>query len=104
MAVEELANRIETVRRPHPVRVAIDGVDAAGKTTLADELAAVLRGRGREVIRASIDGFLRPRAERYRRGELSPEGYYHDSFDYAALRETIGEALASQEAILLVDG
>src|ERR671937_1286035 len=72
--IGDLANRIEPVRRPNPVRVAIDGVDAAGKTTLADELAPVLRRRGREVVRASIDGFHRPRAERYRRGELSPEG------------------------------
>ena len=106
----ELADRIEAVRRPHPIRVAIDGTDAAGKTTLADELASVLRGRGREVIRVSIDGFHRPRAERYRRGELSPEGYYRDSFDYAALREAIldpfgpGGTHSSQDSILLVDG
>src|SRR5919201_5401716 len=107
VVIRELADRIETVRRPHPVRVAIDGVDAAGKTTLADELAAVLRGRGREVIRASIDGFHRPRAERYRRGELSPEGYYHDSFDYNAVREAIlgpGGVQAPLNSILLFDG
>jgi uridine kinase len=102
--VEELADRIQALRRPHPVRVAIDGVDAAGKTTLADELASALRRRGREVVRVSVDGFLRPRSERYRRGELSPEGYYHDSFDYTALRETIRGAHSSQDAILLVEG
>jgi uridine kinase len=102
--VVELADRIEGVRRPHAVRVAIDGVDAAGKTTLADAIASALRRRGREVVRVSVDGFLRPRAERYRRGELSPEGYYHDSFDYAALRETMCGARSVQEAILLVDG
>src|SRR5712671_6202227 len=32
-----LAERIVGVSRPNPVRVAIDGVDGAGKTTLADE-------------------------------------------------------------------
>jgi len=42
---------------------------AAGKTTLADQLAVVLRAQGREVIRASIEGFLLPRSQRYRRGE-----------------------------------
>jgi uridine kinase len=84
-ALKTLADGIAAVERPHPVRVAIDGVDASGKTTLADELAELLRGRGRHVIRASVDGFLRPRAERYRRGELSAEGYYRDSFDYEAL-------------------
>ena len=91
--LRELADRIEAVRRPHPVRVAIDGIDAAGKTTLADKLALTLRRRGRDVVRASIDGFHRPRAERYRRGELSPEGYYLDSFDYDALREALLEPL-----------
>src|ERR671937_2719322 len=76
-------------RRPHPVRVTIDGPDAAGKTTLADELAARLRARQRVVIRASIDGFHRPRAERYRRGDESPHGYYNDSFDFDSLRDNL---------------
>ncbi len=67
------------------LRLAIDGPDAAGKTTLADLLAASIARRGRPVVRASIDGFHRPREERYRRGELSPEGYYRDSFDLARL-------------------
>jgi uridine kinase len=83
--LRRLADRITAVERPHPVRVAVDGVDAAGKTTLADALAPALEERGRPVIRASIDGFHRPRAERIRRGELSPEGYYRDSFDHDAL-------------------
>jgi len=65
------------------LRVAIDGPDAAGKTTLADELAATLTDRGRPVIRASIDGFHQPQATRRRRGPLSPEGYFLDAFDYA---------------------
>ncbi len=69
--------------------MAIDGIDAAGKTTLADELVPLIEGRGRPVIRASIDGFHRPRSERYRRGPDSPEGYYEDSFDYASLREVL---------------
>jgi uridine kinase len=75
------------------VRVAVDGPDAAGKTTLADELASGLRNRGRVVIRASIDGFHRPRAERYRRGADAPEGYYEDSFDYGALRHALLDPL-----------
>jgi uridine kinase len=102
--VAELADRIEALRRPHAVRIAIDGVDAAGKTTLADEVASVLSRRGREVVRLSVDGFHRPRAERHRRGELSPAAYYHDSFDYAALRATIRETHSSRDSILVVDG
>jgi uridine kinase len=61
--LERMAELVGAVRCSHPIRVAVDGPDAAGKTTLADELASVLRGRGRTVIRASIDGFHRPRAE-----------------------------------------
>jgi uridine kinase len=69
----------------HPVRVAIDGRTASGKTTLADELAALLAGQGRSVIRTSIDGFHRPRAERYARGRYSADGYYHDARDLPAV-------------------
>jgi uridine kinase len=46
------------------VRVAIDGVDGAGKTTFANELAEVVGGLGRPVIRASVDGFHNPRVVR----------------------------------------
>ena len=85
----ELADRLAAVRPGHPLRVAIDGIDAAGKTTLADELVRPIEERGRPVIRASIDGFHRPRADRHRRGADSPEGYYQDSFDYAAVRAAL---------------
>jgi uridine kinase len=71
------------------VRVAIDGIDAAGKTTLADDLAPLLEAGGRQVIRASLDGFHRPRSERYRRGADSPEGYHEDAFDYQALQTAL---------------
>lgn len=80
-----LADRISCVAPAHPTRVAIDGVDAAGKTTLADALVRAVERGGRSVIRASIDGFHHPAAVRYRRGPLSPVGYYEDSFDHAAL-------------------
>jgi len=69
--VAELASRIGRERCPHPIRVAIDGVDASGKTTLADELVAPLKRTGRFVIRASIDGFHHPATVRYRSGRLS---------------------------------
>jgi uridine kinase len=82
--VSRLTQLIAGLRPPHPLRVAVDGPDAAGKTTFADELAARLHGR-RPVIRASIDGFHRPRAERLRRGDLSPEGCFADSFDNGAV-------------------
>jgi uridine kinase len=85
--LQRLVRRVVRIDRLHPLRVAIDGVDAAGKTTLADELAAPLEALGRPVIRASIDGFHNPAQVRHRRGPTSPEGYYQDSFNYQALRE-----------------
>lgn len=88
-------------RTPAPtLRVAVDGPDAAGKTTLADELAAALR---RPALRVSIDDFHRPREERYARGPLSPEGYVHDCFDFPALRRVV-LAPAPAGAVLVVDG
>jgi uridine kinase len=87
--VEALIEVIASRRTRRPLLVAVDGPDAAGKTTLADELAEHLRGRREEVIRVGIDGFHRPRTVRLRRGSLSPEGYYHDSFDYDAVRRVV---------------
>lgn len=72
----------------HTLRVCVDGPDAAGKTTLADELA-VLLGPARPVIRLSIDRFHRPAELRRRLGSLSPHGYYADSFDNEAVVEHV---------------
>jgi uridine kinase len=91
--LSRLAEAIGSVTIPRPMRVAIDGPPAAGKTTLGDELAVVLRAQGREVIRASIEGFLLPRSQRYRRGEYSPEGCYQDSFDFDALYRVLLDPL-----------
>lgn len=91
--LERLADRAVALELPHPARVAVDGVDAAGKTTLADELANVLSTRGREVVRASSDAFHHPQAIRRRRGALDPEGYYCDAFDHAAILERLLEPL-----------
>ena len=87
--LDYLAGRISRLQQPHPVRVALDGPDAAGKTTLAQELVGPLRARGRPVVRASVDGFHHPARIRHRRGSLSPEGYYHDSFNCRALVECL---------------
>ena len=91
--LQDLASKIAAINLPHPVRVAIDGVDAAGKTMLADELARTVKSLGRPVIRASIDGFHNPAATRRRRGSMSPEGYFYDSFNYPGLVEALLQPL-----------
>jgi uridine kinase len=83
--LEEVAASILRLGSARPIRVAVDGRTASGKTVLADELAAIIRRTGREIIRTSIDGFHRSKAERYARGRHSAEGYYHDARDLAAI-------------------
>ena len=70
-------------------RVGIDGVDGAGKTEFADELAALLHSRGCDVVRIRLDDFLNPAPIRHRRGRRSPSGYWSDSFDYDRLRAAL---------------
>ena len=72
---------------PHPTRVAIDGVDASGKTTLANELEAILKSGTRQVICASVDGFHNPKA--IRRRDDSAEGYFRCSFNHQALIDNL---------------
>jgi uridine kinase len=77
-----LAAAIDGIKRDGPILVGIDGIDGAGKTTLADELVRYLDDLGRHVVRASIDGFHNPREQRIAKGNFSPEGYFCDSFNY----------------------
>lgn len=73
--------------------VGIDGVDGSGKTVLAGELAALIRGAGRAVVEIHVDDFHHLRAHRYRRGRLSAEGFWLDSYDYAALERDVLQPL-----------
>ncbi|WP_285548772.1 uridine kinase [Actinoplanes regularis] len=80
--IERVARCIPASEGEDCVRVAVDGVDGAGKTVFADELAAVVEASGRPVVRISLDDFLNTRAVRYQRGRTSPEGFWADSYDY----------------------
>ena len=95
--VDRLAVAVGNLGRQHPrVVVGVDGPDAAGKTMLADRLAervAADRVRG--------DDFLQSREARYRRGELSPEGYYRDSVDDRALIAALSRAAGP---VVVLDG
>lgn len=129
--VGNLATMIAAIQHPGPIRVAIDGRTASGKSTLADELAAKIMRENREVIRTSIDGFHNPKAIRYARGRYSAEGYYFDAGNLAAIRTLLLDPLgpngdrryrteafdlekdvpidrpplvASEKSVLLVDG
>jgi uridine kinase len=93
-ALARLAHVILAVRRDHPTRVAIDGIDAAGKTTLAYELAPLVEAGGREAIRVSLDDFHLPRSRRYAHGELETryaagQRLYVDEVDPAARADVV---------------
>lgn len=93
-AVEAVARRVRDLPTTTPL-VAVDGVDGAGKTTFADALARRLSATGTPVLRVSIDGFHRPRAERYRQGRTSPSGFFEDSYDLVGFRAAVVEPLRS---------
>jgi uridine kinase len=71
--------------------VAVDGVDGAGKSHFAESLVKALEDQGHAAVHASIDGFHRPRAERYVQGADSAKGFYEDSYDYATFRRVLVE-------------
>jgi uridine kinase len=73
----------------HPLRVAVDGITAAGKTTLARELAAAVAARGRPATHLSMDGFHHARAHRRRQGRDSATGYYEDAYDFPTFTRTV---------------
>jgi uridine kinase len=75
------------MRLDHPVRVAVDGITAAGKTTFAGELAAAITAR--QGVHLSTDDYHHQRERRHRQGRLSADGYYEDAYDLDEFRERV---------------
>jgi uridine kinase len=98
LVTELVAVVLAAARTRDRVALAVDGPDAAGKTTLADEVAGGLAQAGVAVTRAGIDDFHRPAADRRRRGALSADGYYRDSFDLGALVNRLLDPFAAGAA------
>jgi len=93
--LDQVSAYILSQKTNHPLRVAIDGIDAAGKTKLTKELIFPLKRSRRQVIQISLDNFHNPTQIRYRRGKDSPEGYYYDSFNYETLIENVLDPISS---------
>ena len=68
-----------------PLIVGISGMGGCGKTVLASIVGAALKRSGYSVCIILLDDFHNPRQQRYARGEISPEGYYHDAYNFGAL-------------------
>jgi uridine kinase len=76
---------------PGRLRVAIDGLTAAGKTSFGHELAAALRSLGRPAMRASMDDFKHPWRHVRELGydRVTGEGYYRNAYDFASARNLL---------------
>ncbi len=92
--IEILAESIVTASSAGIFRVAVDGVDGAGKTVFANEVSSAIQARSRPVIRASVDGFHNPKKMRYQRGRSSSIGFYLDSYDYPGLKRYLLDPLS----------
>lgn len=67
--------------------LAVDGVDGSGKTRFATELAAQITDRAVVIIHA--DDFLNPSAVRHAKGRTSADGFWMDTYNYAALSDLV---------------
>ena len=74
---------------PAPLLVGVDGVDGSGKTMFGQALVERLLAAGRWATSVSLDGFHRPRAERYAQGAGSPAGFFEDSYDLEGFLDAV---------------
>jgi uridine kinase len=95
LAVADVVGGLAASRHAQRLLVAIDGVDASGKTTFAEWLAEALRSCGRSVQLIHADDFMHVSSVRHRRGRNSPEGYFYDSYDYESLTRCVLEPLSA---------
>lgn len=87
--LQVVATYVARVDLGHPVRVGVDGVCGAGKTTFARDLAAMVRAVGRPVVQLDSDGFHHVRARRRRNTDDPARGYYEDAYDLGAVADRV---------------
>lgn len=93
--IQKLAKQLENLHPERRLLVAIDGIDTSGKTSFSNELKTAITSR--PVFQLRLDHFHNPKAIRIKRGSLSPEGYYYDSFNYEFIIEKVLKPLQSGE-------
>ena len=96
--IEAVAGQVAGLS-PGRLRVAVDGLTGAGKTSFAHELAGALRGLGRPTLRASMDDFKHPwrHAREHGYDRVSGEGYYRNAYDFASARDLLLHPVRGQD-------
>ena len=88
--VAELTERVAALPSVgRATRVLIDGAPPSDPAGWAQALVEPLQVRGRPVLRASAEDFLRPASLRLERGRTDADAFYSDRLDLAALRREL---------------
>lgn len=83
--LKQISSNLLKIESSTPLLVGIDGKDASGKTTFANNLANILTEQtDREIIRISLDNFFQPRAIRSQQANQA-RGCYEDTFDITGI-------------------
>lgn len=88
--IADTARRISRLA-PGRLRIAVDGLTGAGKTSFGHELARAVRQLGRPTLRASLDDFKNPWQESIKLGydRLTGNGYYRNAYDFESARRLL---------------
>lgn len=65
--------------------IAIDGIDASGKTHFSEKLKNEFEKLNQKVCLVHLDNFHNPQVIRYKQGKESGIGFYEDSYNYDVL-------------------
>lgn len=93
--ITSLAKQLIKKKTSHPMRIGIDGMTAAGKTTFSRHLAQAFVNRGVSTIIVSLDSFHHPKAIRYSLGRESAEGYYRSAYDTQGIIQNLLSPIAT---------
>lgn len=84
--VREVAGTVVAAASVHPLRVGIDGICGAGKSTFARTLVDELRALGHRAVHLDSDGFHQVQERRHQPGEPA-RVYYENAYDFETLAE-----------------
>jgi uridine kinase len=99
--IEYLENKILEINKKRVI-IAIDGIDASGKSSLSKEITLKLQNKLYNVQLIHIDDFHLPKKIRYSKGKDSPEGFYFDSYDYQTIISKLIIPFLNEEEIILI--